>query len=143
MNSASPQALGQMLLAAANDVDARRHLVILTSGSASSVYPGWASYGAGKAAVNKWVRDVGADQSERGGVQVLAVTPGTVELRNASDDDFPKRQKFIDAEESGKLTHPGGAGAQVVEGARPGSRQRQRPRPGRGGRLVRRRLAFS
>jgi benzil reductase ((S)-benzoin forming) len=53
---------------------------------------------------------VGAEQETRGGVTVLAVGPGTVDtgmqarLREASEDDFPKRQKFVDAKEGGKLT---------------------------------------
>ncbi len=111
-NSASPQVLGQAFLAAAKDVDARRHLVIMTSGAASSVYPGWASYGAGKAAVDQWVRDVGGEQQERGGVQVLAVGPGTVDtrlqaaLRETPEDQFPKREKFVTAHEEGKLSDP-------------------------------------
>jgi benzil reductase ((S)-benzoin forming) len=112
VNAASPLVLGQAFLAAAKDVDAHRHLIIMTSGAASSVYPGWASYGAGKAAVDQWVRNVGAEQEERGGVHVMAITPGTVDtgmqakLRETPEEQFPKRQKFVDAKEQGKLTDP-------------------------------------
>jgi NAD(P)-dependent dehydrogenase (short-subunit alcohol dehydrogenase family) len=73
------------------------------------VYPGWSSYGAAKAAVDQWVRNVGAEQSIRGGVQVLAVAPGTVDtemqaqLRATSPEDFPSRQKFLDLHAAGKL----------------------------------------
>ena len=116
LNSAAPQVLGHLFLAAAAGVPAARHLVMLTSGAAKSVYPGWASYGAGKAAVDQWVRDVGAEQDlrhpEGGGVQVLSVAPGTVDtgmqaqLRAATDHDFPNRQKFIDLHAAGKLAAP-------------------------------------
>jgi benzil reductase ((S)-benzoin forming) len=112
LNSAAPQVLGHMFLAAARDVDAERHLVMLTSGAASSVYAGWTAYGAGKAAIDQWVRNAGAEQSERGGVQVLSVAPGTVatgmqeQLRKTSEDDFPKRQKFLDLHHEGKLSDP-------------------------------------
>lgn len=84
----------------------------MTSGAASSVFPGWASYGAGQAAADQWVRDVGAEQEERGGVRVLAVGPGTVDtglqaaLRETSEDQFPERQKFVDALEEGKPSDP-------------------------------------
>src|SRR5947208_6657341 len=44
LNSAAPQVLGHLFLAAARDVPAERHLVMLTSGAANSVYPGWSSY---------------------------------------------------------------------------------------------------
>ena len=112
LNSAAPQVLGHLFLAAARSVDARRHLVMLTSGAAKSVYPGWSCYGAGKAAIDQWVRDAGAEQSARGGVQVLAVAPGTVDtgmqaqLREVSEDDFPNRQKFVDLHADGKLSDP-------------------------------------
>ena len=113
LNSAAPQVLGHLFLAAAARVPAAgtaRHLVMLTSGAAKSVYPGWSSYGAAKAAVDQWVRNVGAEQSIRGGVQVLAVAPGTVDtemqaqLRATSPEDFPNRQKFLDLHAAGKLT---------------------------------------
>lgn len=112
LNSASPQVLGHMFLRAARSVNAERHLVMITSGAAQSVYPGWASYGASKAAVDQWVRDVGAEQEERGGVRVVSIAPGTVDtdmqkmLRKTNERDFPKRQKFVDLHAAGKLTPP-------------------------------------
>jgi benzil reductase ((S)-benzoin forming) len=115
LNSAAPQALGHLFLGAVREVDARRSLVMLTSGAARSVYPGWASYGAAKAAVDQWVRDVGAEQELRGGVRLLAVAPGTVDtgmqarMRATPERDFPSRQKFFDLFEAGKLTSPDAA----------------------------------
>jgi NAD(P)-dependent dehydrogenase (short-subunit alcohol dehydrogenase family) len=112
LNSAAPQILGHLFLAAARNIAAKRHLLILTSGAARSVYPGWTSYGAGKAAVDQWVRDAGAEQSVRGGVEVLSVAPGTVDtgmqaqLRHTTEEAFPKRQKFVDLHAGGKLADP-------------------------------------
>jgi len=112
LNSAAPQVLGHMFLAAAKDVTARRQLVMLTSGAANSIYPGWAGYGAGKAAVDQWVRDVGAEQDLRGGVELVAVAPGTVDtgmqeqIRQTDEKDFPKRQKFVDLHQAGELADP-------------------------------------
>jgi len=112
LNSASPQVLGQMFVAAVRDIPAARHLVMLTSGAAKSVYPGWSSYGAAKASVDQWVRNVGAEQSGRGGVRVIAIAPGTVDtgmqalLRQTAAEDFPSRQKFVDLHASGKLADP-------------------------------------
>ena len=112
LNSAAPQVLGQLFLAAATDVKADRYLVMLTSGAARSVYPGWTSYGAAKAAADQWVRNAGAEQSQRGGVKVVAIGPGTVDtamqtqLRETTEDQFPSRQKFVDLHADGKLTPP-------------------------------------
>ncbi len=112
LGSAAPQVLGHMFLAATRDIDARRQVVMLSSGAASSVYPGWASYGAAKAGVDQWVRDVGAEQDLRGGVELIAVAPGTVDtgmqglLRQTEEKDFPKRQKFVDLHQRGELADP-------------------------------------
>lgn len=112
LNSAAPQALGHLFLAAARHLSMPRHLVLITSGAAHSVYAGWSSYGAGKAAIDQWCRNAGAEQSARGGVRVLAVAPGTVDtasqgrLRETSEEDFPQRQKFVDLHQAGKLSDP-------------------------------------
>lgn len=112
VNSAAPQVLGQHFLAAVSALDARRYLIMLTSGAAKSVYPGWTSYGASKAAVDQWVRNAGAEQDERGGVQVWSIAPGTVDtgmqqqLRDSSEEQFPSRQKFLDLHAQGKLSDP-------------------------------------
>lgn len=119
LNSACGQVLGQMFLAATRSLDVHRHLIMLTSGAARSVYPGWASYGAGKAALDQWVRNVGAEQDVRGGVQVLSIAPGTVDtamqerLRQTSEADFPSRQKFLDLHAQGKLADPAHVAAQL------------------------------
>jgi len=112
LNSAAPQVLGHLFLAAAAGLDMSRHLVMLTSGAASSVYPGWTSYGAAKAATDQWVRDAGAEQDLRGGVRVLAVAPGTVDtdmqarMRASSEADFPARAKFVTLHQEGQLSDP-------------------------------------
>lgn len=119
VNSAAPQVLGQLFLAAAQSLDAHRYLIMLTSGAAQSVYPGWSAYGAGKAAIDQWVRNVGAEQAQRGGVQVLSVAPGTVDtafqqqLRDTLEMDFPSRQKFLDLYKKGKLSDPQDVARQV------------------------------
>jgi len=112
LNSAAPQVLGHLFLAAAQGRAGARHLVHLTSGAAKSVYPGWSSYGAAKAGVDQWVRNVGAEQASRGGVQVLSVAPGTVDtdmqarLRATDERNFPSRSKFVGLHESGGLSDP-------------------------------------
>jgi NAD(P)-dependent dehydrogenase (short-subunit alcohol dehydrogenase family) len=119
VNSAAPQVLGQLFLAAVQSLDARRYLIMLTSGAAQSVYPGWSSYGAAKAAIDQWVRNVGAEQAQRGGVQVLSVAPGTVDtvfqqqLRDTLETDFPSRQKFLDLYKQGRLSDPQDVAGQI------------------------------
>ena len=119
LNTAAGQVLGHAFLAAARRTDAERYLVMLSSGAASLVGAGWSSYGAGKAALDQWVRNVGAEQEVRGGTQVVAVAPGVVEtemqqqIREVSEEDFPKRQKFIDLHEKGELRDPDEVAAEL------------------------------
>ncbi|HEX4365092.1 MAG TPA: SDR family NAD(P)-dependent oxidoreductase [Solirubrobacteraceae bacterium] len=119
LNSAAGQVLGHMFLAASKEVDARRQVVMLTSGAAKSVYPGWASYGAAKAALDQWVRDAGAEQELRGGAHVVAIAPGTVDtgmqrrLRETTEHDFPKRQKFVDLHRDDALADPEQVATQI------------------------------
>lgn len=119
LNSAAPQVLGHLFLEAARNVAATRHLIMITSGAAHSTYAGWSSYGAGRAAIDQWVRNVGAEQTLRGGVQVLAVAPGTVDtgmqaqMRDTDEADFPQRQKFVDLHQAGKLSDPGDVAAKI------------------------------
>lgn len=119
LNAAAPQALGQAFVAAAAGRTGRSDLVLLTSGAAHHVYPGWSAYGAAKAAVDQWVRNVGAEQASRGGVRVVAIAPGTVDtamqarIRETPAEVFPLRQRFIDLYRSGGLADPAVVAARI------------------------------
>ena len=72
-------------------------LVQMSSGAAKLAYPGLAVYGAGKAAMEQWVRTVRMERTHRGGAApwVIAVRPGFVDTPAAHKDaaqpadDFP------------------------------------------------------
>jgi benzil reductase ((S)-benzoin forming) len=112
LNSAAGQVLGHLFLQAVAGVEASIDLVMISSGAARSVYAGWSSYGAGKAALDQWVRNVGAEQQVRGGVRVSAIAPGVVatamqrEIRSTPERDFPKVERFHDLHDEGELVEP-------------------------------------
>lgn len=112
VNSAAGQVLGHHFLRAVAGRHGRFELVMVSSGAASSVYAGWSSYGAAKAALDQWVRNVGAEQKIRGGVTVLAIAPGVVDtgmqelIRERSEDEFPAVDRFHDLYEDGQLSDP-------------------------------------
>lgn len=112
LNSAAGQVLGHHFLKAVHGREGIFDLVMISSGAATSVYAGWSSYGAGKAALDQWVRSVGAEQFERGGVRVAAIAPGVVatdmqeEIRNTPGRDFPKVDRFHSLHEDGVLSEP-------------------------------------
>jgi benzil reductase ((S)-benzoin forming) len=110
LNSAAPQILGDAFLRAARGTRAGCQLVMISSGAAHGVYPGWSSYGAGKAAVDQWVRTAGAEQELRGAsCRVLAIAPGVVatpmqeEIRATAERDFPEVGRFVGLHRDGEL----------------------------------------
>jgi benzil reductase ((S)-benzoin forming) len=113
LNAAAPLVLGDAFLRAARATRAPCHLVMIGSGAARHVYPGWSSYGGGKAAVDQWVRTVGAEQDLRGGrCRALSVSPGLVatpmqdEIRATPGSRLPSVGRFVEAFEKGELRDP-------------------------------------
>lgn len=113
LNSAAPQVLGAMFLAALNRHRQPGRLVQISSGAARTAYEGWSSYGAGKAAVDQWVRTVGAEQRRVDvPVHVVSVAPGVVAtamqeaIRDTPPERFPKVERFHDLDRDGHLADP-------------------------------------
>lgn len=131
VNSAAGQVLGHRYLAAVHDRPGRHQLCMISSGAASSAYAGWSGYCAGKAALEHWVRTVGREQQQRGGVEVCAVAPGVVdtgmqaEIRSTSGTDFPAVDRFHDLHDEGALRDPDEVGRQLWglldDGVEPGA----------------------
>ncbi len=120
LDSAAPQVLGAGFLAAVAGRAERAVVVMVTSGAAVHVYPGWSGYAAGKAAVDQWVRTVGAEQEARGGrVRVVAVAPGVVgtamqeAIRATEPDRFPRRDRFVRLHAEGGLRRPEDVAAEL------------------------------
>ncbi|HEX2028638.1 MAG TPA: SDR family NAD(P)-dependent oxidoreductase [Nitriliruptorales bacterium] len=113
LNSAAPQVLGDAFVAAVRDLDVDSHLIMISSGAASSVYEGWSAYGPGKAAVDHWVRIVGAERARRGSrLRVVSVAPGVIDtrmqaqIRSTPQEEFPAVEKFVDLHEQDDLVAP-------------------------------------
>lgn len=113
LNGAAPQVIGRAFVDAVNRAGIPGVLAFLSSGSSSGVYPGWSAYKPGKAATDEWVRAVGAEESSVGGwCKVVSIAPGLVEtsmqeaLRESSAEQFPRRDKFVEAKEKGEVRSP-------------------------------------
>lgn len=113
LNSAAPQVLGAAFLRAVAGLDCEQHLVMLTSGAARTPYEGWSGYGAGKAAVDQWVRTAGLEQRRRvTPCRVLAVAPGVVDtamqqrIRETADEAMPNAPRFRELHATRALREP-------------------------------------
>jgi benzil reductase ((S)-benzoin forming) len=119
LNSAAPQVLGNLFLAAVQHVRARRLLVLVTSAAASMVMAGATAYLSGKMALDQWVRIAGAEQAQRSGTRVLAIGPGAVDtpmqaiIRQTSVQDFPSQPTFVDMQRQGSLLSPDEAARRI------------------------------
>lgn len=118
LNSAAGQVLGHAFLTALAEsgFTGSAQLVMVSSGAAIKAYPGWSSYCAGKAALDHWVRTVGAEQRAReSAVSVLSIAPGSVEtamqsqIRDTDAGDFPEVERFRQRHERGELKDPAAA----------------------------------
>ena len=121
VNSAATQVLGHLALAALADLDIPREVLMLSSGAARRSRPGWSSYGAAKAGLESWVRTVGDEQRQRGGVRVIAVAPGVVatamqrEIRDTDPASFPGVERFRRLHEAGELADVADVAARLWE----------------------------
>ena len=104
LNSAAPQVLGDAFLRSASRCKAQCQLLMIGSGAASSVYRGWSAYCGGKAAVDHWVRTVGAELRHRGSAtRVASVAPGVVATAECID---PKHAVLFEGMENVSLVFP-------------------------------------
>lgn len=121
LNSASGQVLGHHWLRAIDGRQGRFDLVMISSGAARSVYAGWSSYGAGKAALDQWVRNVRAEQELRGRARVSSIAPGVLatamqeEIRGMTEEQFPEVERFHALHEKGSLVDPVDAARRIWE----------------------------
>jgi short-subunit dehydrogenase len=111
-NVVAPLVLGDAFVRASRDACAAGvevGLVQISSGAARLAYPGLAVYGAGKAAMEQWVRTVRAEVEHRGsGPWIVAVRPGFVDTPSARKDaaaspsEFPAAPALAESLATGK-----------------------------------------
>lgn len=104
----------------------RLDLVNLSSGAASSPYPGWLTYCTSKAALRMAGRAVAADVAEQPAlkgrtIHVLDYAPGVVatemqaEIRGANPATFPRRERFQALHAEGQLVAPTGPAIEMAD----------------------------
>ena len=125
LNSAAPQVIGAGFVGVLNRHGIEGRLIQISSGAARSAYEGWSSYGAGKAAVDHWVRSVGAEQQRQANpVRVVSVAPGVVatgmqeEIRRTPEDRFPSVERFRGLHANDELADPDDVASRLWDAVR-------------------------
>lgn len=113
LNSASPQVLGDRVIALAVRHGIPATVVQISSGAATKAYPGLSSYCAGKAAIEHWTRTVGSEMARRGNdIMVMAIAPGVVatgmqeKIRSTPKSSLPDLPRFERLKAEGDLADP-------------------------------------
>jgi NAD(P)-dependent dehydrogenase (short-subunit alcohol dehydrogenase family) len=111
-NVVAPLVLGDAFVRASRDAcvaGVEVGLVQISSGAARLAYPGLGVYGAGKAAMEQWVRTARAEFAHRGrGPWIVAVRPGFVDTPSARKDaaqppsEFPAAPALAESLATGK-----------------------------------------
>lgn len=109
LNVTAPLLLANALVASTADTVERRVLHV-SSGAARQPYAGWSVYCATKAALDMHARASQLD--EVSGLRISSVAPGVIDtgmqadIRAASEDDFPLRERFEAMKREGQLESP-------------------------------------
>ena len=112
-NLLAPAILINSFIELSNDFNIPKRILNISSGAASSPYPGWSNYCASKAALDMLTRTIGMEQRERPNpVRIFSLAPGIVDtnmqktIRGTSKEQFPLREKFDKLYQENKLSKP-------------------------------------
>ncbi len=100
----------------------RRRVINISSGAGRHPYAGWSLYCSVKAGLDMATRCVALEQKGRdNSVAVCALAPGVVEtdmqrdIRNAREEDFPARSKFVDMQQAASLASPDAVAGLILD----------------------------
>ncbi|MES2017621.1 MAG: SDR family oxidoreductase [Pseudomonadota bacterium] len=117
LNVAAPLMLAAAVVQATQGK--QRRILHISSGAASSAYPGWSVYCATKAALDQHARAVALDAQP--GVRICSLAPGVIdtamqaEIRATPAERFPIRQRFVDMKRDGHLAAPEERAEQIID----------------------------
>jgi len=106
----APMVLTSCFIKQTDDVQVRRKIINISSGSGTYPAPAMSVYCTAKAGINMFTQCVGAEQSkQKNPVEIIAVDPGMVETemqivaRGKNDQDFEMAKFFKQVHQTGQL----------------------------------------
>ena len=110
VNTLAPMVLSWACL---QQVNGAIKIVNVSSGAATRAIPGWATYCASKAALDRFSETIQLEEQEKGrDVKVWSVAPGVIDtamqekIRSASVESFSSLETFLDLKKNDELTNP-------------------------------------
>lgn len=117
LNVAAPMMLSAATITASDAADKR--ILHVSSGAGRNPVPGWSVYGATKAALDMHARAAALDGAP--GLRICALAPGVVdtemqaEIRAATLDQFPLREKFDALKRERQLSAPEDCARRLID----------------------------
>ncbi|MBC7857909.1 MAG: SDR family oxidoreductase [Burkholderiaceae bacterium] len=117
LNVAAPMMLSAATIKASDAADKR--ILHVSSGAGRNPVPGWSVYGATKAALDMHARAAALDGAP--GLRICALAPGVIdtemqaEIRAATLDQFPLREKFDALKRERQLSAPEDCARRLVD----------------------------
>ena len=120
-NLLAPAILINTFIDLAKDFNISKTIVNISSGAASSPYPGWSNYCASKAALDMLTRTIGMEQLDQPNpVRIFSLAPGIVDtnmqktIRATSKEQFPLKEKFDKLYQENKLSKPDDVAKKII-----------------------------
>lgn len=96
-----------------------RRIVFISSGAGRAPVPGWAVYGASKAALDYYAQTLQAEAHAH--LRCVAIAPGVIDtamqqhIRQHSNEQFPNVGRFLALHEQGQLQSPQATATQLID----------------------------
>ena len=109
INASAPAVLSNEFIKKYKKVDSDLIILNISSGAALRAIPSWGTYCMGKAGLDMLTNII---NEEHKNVRALSIYPGIVNtemqrnIREAKEEDFPLRQKFVDYYKNNDLSEP-------------------------------------
>lgn len=122
LNVVAPHVLANKLLRTYRSSEAKKIIINISSGAATTPYDGWSIYSSSKAALNMQTL-IGAEEAgiREDADRFFAVAPGVLDtemqatVRRSAREQFSRISKFTALFEEGKLADPAKAAAKIIE----------------------------
>ncbi|MBL4568629.1 MAG: SDR family NAD(P)-dependent oxidoreductase [Flavobacteriaceae bacterium] len=110
LNTTTPLILSNLFIQLTKDWAAKKQIINISSGAATSPYQGWSVYCTSKAALDMMTKVIASEQNElQNGVKCVAIYPGVVDtnmqtqIRKTPESNFKNVQRFIDLKNNDEL----------------------------------------
>jgi len=120
-NVIAPAILINEFIRLSERLNAKKTIVNISSGAASTPYAGWSNYCAAKSALDMLTRTIGEEQkSKENPVRIFSVAPGIVDtkmqetIRNTNEEQFPMREKFEKLFTENRLSKPDDVADKII-----------------------------